>query len=563
MKLAELKERFKEAEPAEEETLKDFWAEKTAEYQRANERYQGMDLRAVKKYAGILLTGATGYLGIHLLKELLEETKSQLFLPVRGDDETAARQRLLKKLGYYFGEEFAAKAAASNRLTVINSQLQEDSLGLSQEAYEQMARGIDCIIHTAANVRHYGHYEEFWDSNVKATLNLLELAKQGARKDFHHISTISVGEGNIPGCEGAVFSEYEMDMGQELGNYYLKTKLEAEKAVAAARSEGVNASIYRVGNIVFQSDSGVYQENIEENAFYLQVKAFVNMGVVPQGFKAEFSFVDQLAKAVVQLATCQNLRQETYHLYNSQEVSLDEVLCDETLKLQVKGLSYEQFIDYLYKHYDKPGFQKHIEQVMLHFGWMDDSEGGDEAGQTELRVFSDKTNLILKQLGFEWKVLSPLVMKRMLERALKERMEFIRQSPVFEAISEREAAELARSSAMRLVSDETSLVWEGEANDVFYLIMDGFAEISRKSIGGWSGTLRIAGMSDFIGEEVILGEETASVTAEAIMGDAVVLTIPAQTMSSMLERSPQLAFGMLKAMNHRIRKLEKLVVSMG
>ncbi len=564
-KLAELKERFAQQSAAEPgDVSEEIWAAEEAAYRRNNERYQCLDVSAVNRYDGILLTGATGYLGIHVLRELLEATDSRLYLLLRGENEQEIRGRLLQKIKYYFGEEFAQQAS-SDRLVILSSQLQEENLGLDTRTYAELAEKAACIIHTAANVRHYGHYDEFWNSNVGTTLNLLTLAKQGIPKAFHHISTISVGEGNIPGCQAAVFSEYQMDMGQELSNYYLKTKLEAEKAVAAARAEGVNASIYRVGNIVFQSDTGVYQENIEENAFYLQVKAFVNLGVMPTGYEAEFSFVNQLAKAIVRLASCAALRQETYHLYNSHIVNLDEVLTDAALGLKVKGLPYEQFIDYLAIHYDKPGFQKHIEQVMLHFGWLDDTgEGGDSsAGQTEFLILADKTTDLLKRLGFEWAALTPAAMKKMLERALTERIEFIRQVPVFETISATEAARIAGQSAMCLYGDETSILWEGEQNDNLYLIMDGFAEISRQSAGGWHGTLRVAGVYDFVGEESLIGEQTAAVTAEAVLGDAVVLAVPAQLLTELIQSSPQMALGVIKAMNSRLRKLEKLVVSMG
>lgn len=565
VKLAELKERFQQQpDSSRQARTEEILKEKLAAYQDANERYGHLDPKAVQHYRAVLLTGATGYLGVYLLRELFERTASQLYVPVRADSETAAWQRLQSKMTYYFGEPFAAQAAQSGRITVLTSQLQDDRLGLTEDMYEKLAGTVDCIIHSAANVRHYGHYDEFWQSNVKATLTLLELADQGRPKDFHHISTISVGEGSIPGCEAALFSEYETDMGQVLHNFYLKTKLEAELAVEAARARGMNANIYRVGNIVFHSGTGVHQENIDENAFYLQVKAFVNLGVVPTGLEVEFSFVNQLAQAIVKLATCRDLRQETYHLYNSHRVSLDEVLTDTALALQVTGLPYDAFIDHLYRHYDKPGFQQHIEQVMLHFGWMDDAEEeGSQAEDTELLVVADKTNSLLKQLGFEWRTLEPDAMKTMLEQALKERMAFLRQTPIFAALSPAEAALVARQSSLRLYGDETSILWEGDSNDTFYLIMDGLAEISRKSAAGWSGTLRVAGRNDFLGEETVLGSAAASVTVEAVMGDAVVLAIPAAVLSEMLASSPSLALGLLKALNNRIRRLETMVVNMG
>ncbi len=563
-RLAELKARAAQAEvPLSESAAKAVTAKEDA-YRRNIAAYEQIDLNGQKEYQKVLLTGATGYLGCHLLRELFVFSDAAIVLPVRGATHEAAQQRLAEKMSYYFGAELAGQVLASKRIAVLPADLREERLGLSEAAYEQLAASVDCIINSAANVRHYGHYDEFWRSNVETTLQLLAFAGTGMAKDFHQISTISVSEGSIAGVEAAVFSEYETDIGQVSENHYLKTKLEAEKAVLKAREKGINANIYRVGNIVFQSDSGVYQENIEENAFYLQVKAFVNLGVVPEGTEVEFSFVDQLAAAIVRLACCPALQSETHHLYNTRAVLLDEVLTDAALKMQVKALPYGQFIDYLERHYEKPGFQNHIEQIMLHFGWLDDAdEAAAVRAEPRVLLWAEKTEYLLKKLGFAWAELKHASLKKMLFKALQERSAALRQTAVFAGLAEAEAAELAAQSELRLYDDESSIIWEGEANDKVYLLIDGFAEISRSSAGGWAGTLRIAGGNDFIGEESLFGEANAAVTAEAMMGDAVALAIPSGVLQEMMQKNPALAFGLLQALHKRVRRLEKLVVSLG
>lgn len=92
--------------------------------------------------------------------------------------------------------------------------------------------------------------------------------------------------------------------------------------------------------------------------------------------------------------------------------------------------------------------------------------------------------------------------------------------------------------------------------------MDGFAEVSGNSTGGWQGTLAVAGPGSMIGEEHILGAGPSSVTAEAIMGETITLAFSGEALRGLIGKNPQLALALLQAMNEKIRRLEKMIVSM-
>ncbi|MFZ2958183.1 MAG: amino acid adenylation domain-containing protein [Candidatus Ozemobacteraceae bacterium] len=529
-------------------------------YEKNNEKYRTMNLGGRKEYQHVLLTGATGYLGVHVLHELLESSSCHAYVIIRGQTPDSARNRLRKKLEYYFGETAWQDLAIDERVTVFAGDLQTKHLGLGEESYKKLTSTVQAIIHTAANVRHYGHYQEFYDANVQATLELLELAKTGLRKDFHHVSTVSVGEGAIEKKDFAVFTEYEVDMGQEHENYYVSTKLAAEKAVVAARAEGINANIFRVGNISHNSKSGSYQENIEENAFFTRFKAFVNIGVVPEKMdEAEFSFVDSLAKCICLFSFNEELKNEIYHLYNPQNVKLSEVLTDKQLNLNVKRVSFGAFIDYLYDNFSKTGFRTHIENIMVHSGWLDK----DEKGKTALVVLADKTNLLLKRLGFVWPELESAKLNKLIRQALKERIEFLQTTALFADLSADELGMAAGLASQKVYSVDSEILWEGEPNENLYLIMKGFVEISRNSIGGWFGTVGVEGITEFIGEESIVSGGASSITAEAIMDDVLMLCFSGEVVKRLVAENSRLALNVIREMNKRVRKLEKMLVSMG
>jgi amino acid adenylation domain-containing protein/thioester reductase-like protein len=529
-------------------------------YSAGNEKYLTMDLSRQKEYRQILLTGATGYLGIHVLMELLSTREAHVHLIIRGKTTEEIKQRLLEKLTYYFGSQVWTDLAMDERVTLWPGDLKEPRLGLTEDDYQKLAVDVQGIIHTAADVRHYGHYQAFYHNNVQATLELLEFAKHGSSKDFHHISTIAVGMGVVSGKAAVVFTEDDLDIGQESDNYYVRSKLEAEKVVLAARAAGVNANIFRVGNISFNSKSGLCQANIEENAFFARIKAFINIGVVPETIdQVEFSFVDYLAKGICLLAYNGALQNQIYHLYNSEFQELSRVLADKLPHVKVKRVTFGAFIDYIYDHFDQTGFRTYIENIMLHSGWLDDA--GKE--KTAWIVLADKTNLLLERLGFSWPALESVMLTQLVRRALKDRIDFIATTPLFNGLAAEELLGVAGSAVQQIFRSDTDILWEGDPNDYVYLVMDGFIEVSRRSVGGWVGTIQVLGAKEFFGEESIVAVGASSVTATAILGEVMVLCFAGETLKNRIANHSTLALNVIQAMNHRLRNLEGLFVSMG
>jgi len=369
-------------------------------YNKKNIKYNSIDYIEQNHYENILLTGSTGYLGIYLLKNLLEKKESEVYVLVRGNTIEAAEERLIKKMEYHFNSDIYKKY--KSRIHVLNGDLTKVKFNLPKDVYNKLTKIIDCIIHPAASVKHYGLYEEFYEINVRATERLLEFAQIGKIKDFQHVSTLSVAMGDIENKKKVLFTEEDCDMNQNSNNVYAKTKFEAEKLVLNARKKGINTNIFRVGNIVFDSSTGKFQENIESNAFYTLIKSYVKLGMIPIAKEkdTDFSFVDYVSEAIITLFDKKEIINETFHIQNANYVRLSDVLCIEKYNLDIKAIEFDKFIDYLHDNFEIDSNTIYIQNVMLHYGWLDENLSSIE--ETEYILCFDKTNLILSKLGFKW-----------------------------------------------------------------------------------------------------------------------------------------------------------------
>lgn len=409
MKIERIKERLNNRPIADTraiETEMDNYRKLVAPYER-------VDLSTKSNYRNILLTGATGYLGIHILEDLLMNYAAKIYLPIRGKSLEEAKARLKKKMEHHFESDFYS--SHEERIEVILSDLSQPDFGMEPSVYLELSQKIDAIIHSAANVKHYGFYSEFHKTNVAVTQALLEFAKSRRIKDFHHISTTSVAYGKIEGRKEVVFTEFDLDLHQEIANYYAKSKYEAEKLVLGAREEGLNTNIYRIGNISFNSKNGIFQENIEENAFYSLIRAYVQLGFVPKlSPRYDISYVDYVSRAVNLLADCQNLKNETFHIYNHHLVDISEILTIEDLNLNMASMSMEDFLDRLKDCYQEENHREAIEHLLLHNGWLEEDQS-----QTHYLLRSDKTVKLLEKLDFEWTPPNQQLLMRMIDYCRK------------------------------------------------------------------------------------------------------------------------------------------------
>ncbi|MBR4740836.1 MAG: amino acid adenylation domain-containing protein, partial [Bacteroidales bacterium] len=207
----------------------------------------------------VLLTGATGYLGIHVLRELIDSDATTITCLVRGKDQAAAEHRLKNLLFYYFETSFSP--LFGTRIFVVNGDV--------TSALEP-GRHIDTVFNCAANVKHFSKGTDIEDVNIGGARRCMEFCLHtGAR--LVHISTTSVGEVWVDrgdGMEVPKLDERKLYFGQFLNNRYMHSKFLAERLILdAVAHHGLSAKIMRVGNLAPRYSDGDFQANFNSNSY--------------------------------------------------------------------------------------------------------------------------------------------------------------------------------------------------------------------------------------------------------------------------------------------------------
>ncbi|HWQ57567.1 MAG TPA: SDR family oxidoreductase, partial [Clostridia bacterium] len=255
----------------------------------------------------VFLTGATGFLGAHLLDELAHVQGRDVICLVRGGDPA----RLAQAMDGYFGSGWYDGNRA--RVRVIAGDIGEIDFGLTGTELNALTGRVETILHCAADVRHYAENPDAsLKSNAGGTANAVRLAARlGA--GLAYVSTMSVaGHGRTQ-----PFTELDPPADPEnVANIYVRGKCAAELLVRRCVNLLPSASILRVGRLVGRESDGVFQRNKETNAFYHFVRGALALGVYPDGmaeFPVELTPVDACARAVALLL---DAGESVYHVFN-------------------------------------------------------------------------------------------------------------------------------------------------------------------------------------------------------------------------------------------------------
>ncbi|MBQ7678405.1 MAG: amino acid adenylation domain-containing protein [Butyrivibrio sp.] len=265
----------------------------------------------------ILLTGAVGYLGIHILLELLRRPQdwTKIYCLIRPTARQTSLKRLRSRLMYF--DEGEAMALIGDRIIVCEGDITSEAV-----FPEPLEMSIDTVINCAADVSHFAYDDKLERTNTGGVRNLLHLCADWDAS-FIQVSTISVGgvypEGHVP----LSLNEQDFWIGQEIRNQYILSKYMAEYTLLrAAVDDGIPVKIMRVGNLQGRLSDGEFQINKKSNAFTRQLLSYCRIGVVPRSvYEANVNFapVDEVARVIVTLAMLP-ARHTVFHVYPPQGV---------------------------------------------------------------------------------------------------------------------------------------------------------------------------------------------------------------------------------------------------
>ena len=192
----------------------------------------------------LFVTGATGFLGAEIIRNLVKLTDETIYVLVRANDEEAALHRL--KAAWYYAKDLYEKIGAQVRPVVGDFTLAD--LGFDAAVKETLLREVKMIYHVGAEIGLQKTGSEFDSVNKEGTANVVNFAKEiPDLKRFVHVSTAYVA-GQQTGKIMETLAE-----GQEFSSLYEKSKSEAEILV---RDSGLPWTICRPGMIIGDSKTG-------------------------------------------------------------------------------------------------------------------------------------------------------------------------------------------------------------------------------------------------------------------------------------------------------------------
>ena len=358
-----------------------------------------MFLKGERQQLGnVLLTGATGYLGIHVLRELIDSDATTITCLVRGQDQQAAERRLKNLLFYYFETSF--KELIGTRLFVINGDVTQDLTPLTSNL--SPVTSIDTVFNCAANVKHFSKTSDIEDVNIGGAQRCVEFClKTGAR--LVHISTTSVAELWIirnNGEEIPKLDERKFWFGQFLDNRYIHSKFLAERIVLdAVAHHGLNGKVMRVGNLAPRSYDGEFQANFNSNSFMGRLKVFYTLGCCSYDDYdelTEMSPINETAKAVVLLASTPKECNVFQPFNNHTELFGDLLLRMSKVGKEIRFVEGDEFEKVLAEAGQDPEKAKLLSAMMAY----QDMTHGQKTGIIERD--NRYTCAVLHRLGFQW-----------------------------------------------------------------------------------------------------------------------------------------------------------------
>ena len=238
----------------------------------------------------VLVTGATGFLGSCILKEL--KGKYDIISVGRNKDKLMEIKR------------------DDNKIECISADLAEIKEVLDfPEA--------DIVIHAAALSTVWGAKKEFIKNNVTATENIIKYCRAKKAGRLVYISTPSVYTGKKDRFN---VRESEFDSDNKL-NYYIETKIAAEKKILEAKDKGLDVVIIRPKGLIGIGDTSILPRIIEANN-----KIGIPVFKGKEDILADMTSVENVAYAILLCMEKEGISGEIFNITNGEPTSQKELL---------------------------------------------------------------------------------------------------------------------------------------------------------------------------------------------------------------------------------------------
>lgn len=306
------------------------------------------------KSSSILITGATGFLGSFIIKELLKQGYISVICLVRDTKK-------FNKTAKYYGIDLS-------KVRIVVGDITKHNLGMSNEEYDNLIEEVHAVFHTAAIVNHIGDFNKSYEVNVIGTKNVVDFCEDAVAQ-LYYMSTFAV-----TGFDSEdVLTENALDINQNIfKNIYISTKYKAEELVIMARGKCVYSTIFRVGNLTKSLSDGKFQINEDTNGRVALVNAIDKLGCFPESMSSlvfDNTSIDKAAEAIVTLAKEMGTG-FIWHIMSDDLKFIDEVsttnlvkITDEEFEIRVANYGEDRDVSIFTIYYDmfKNGFSNNFD----------------------------------------------------------------------------------------------------------------------------------------------------------------------------------------------------------
>lgn len=373
------------------------------DYSQINELLERNTLESFRKgerltLGNVFITGASGYLGIHVLHQLLMEQDAdrQIYCLVRhGRESLSSEDRLKNLLFYYFEDSFAEQFG--KRVHVIDGDVTDKSI------FDNVV-GVDTVINCAAIVKHFSDGTEIEDINIGGLQNCVDFClRSGAR--LVQTSTFSVSGQSVNAYPdpSTNYSEQMLYFGQLLSSKYTRSKFLAERILLeAVATKGLVAKIVRLGNLAPRTD-GEFQINFGSNSAMGRLHIFQLLGVCSYAqamSQMEFSPIDEVAQAILLLATTPK-ECVVFHPFNNHVQLLGDVVREmaNTLDVNIEEVEEDEFQQRVQEAGQDPQKAQVLQSMLAYKTTGKDTILG-------FQKYNPYTCNVLARLGFHWNTTS-------------------------------------------------------------------------------------------------------------------------------------------------------------
>jgi nucleoside-diphosphate-sugar epimerase len=207
----------------------------------------------------IALTGATGFLGSHLMASLLMNGYEIIVFgrPAKNESLKERISRLLR----WFGID-----GYSDHVTCIDTDLSQDDLGIGSREYLRLCSVVESVIHCASDTSFAeSKREKVMAANINNLKGILEFSKNANISFFHYISTAYVAGTGTTDCKEILSSS------KSFTNVYEESKAAAENIISGfCIKNSINLSIIRPSIVYGDSKNG---RSLKFNALYFPIRS--------------------------------------------------------------------------------------------------------------------------------------------------------------------------------------------------------------------------------------------------------------------------------------------------